>query len=186
MSVRYGILAILTLGPAYGLQLHGEFLSRAAHRSAVNVGQVYGTLDRLGAQGTIERTGATDDGLPLYRLSPDGEAEAIAWLSGEAPVDPDWTEMLDRVLLACSLPAADAEAVVSAHLAHWRSRAAAARAAADDGDASGLARAAEADLADAATRWLTGILPTAASGALVRGLTEARPRRGRRPAASVP
>lgn len=183
MSVRYGILGILTLGPAYGLQLHGEFLSRAAHRAALNVGQVYGTLDRLGVQQTIERAGSTDDGLPLYRLSAEGEAEALAWLRGSAPVEPDWTEMLDRVLLACSLPTADAAAVVDAHLEHWRGRAAAARVA--PGDAAGLARAAEAELAEAAIRWLTGVLPAARSGTLVRGLAEARPRRGRRPAGAV-
>jgi hypothetical protein len=57
VSVRDGILAILSMGPAYGLQLHSELTSRAPHRKPVNVGQIYGTLDRLAKQGLIEPAG---------------------------------------------------------------------------------------------------------------------------------
>ena len=74
MSVRSGVLAILTLGPAYGLQLHSELASRTPHRKPVNVGQIYGTLDRLVTQAMIEPAGLTDDALPLYRLTAAGEA----------------------------------------------------------------------------------------------------------------
>lgn len=52
MSVRDGLLALLTLGPAYGLQLHAELLDRAAHRRRVNVGQIYSTLERLRERGS--------------------------------------------------------------------------------------------------------------------------------------
>ncbi|MES2170284.1 MAG: PadR family transcriptional regulator, partial [Actinomycetota bacterium] len=65
MSVRDGLLAILTLGPAYGLQLHSELTTRAPHRKPVNVGQIYGTLDRLVKQHLIEPAGFTEDALPL-------------------------------------------------------------------------------------------------------------------------
>ena len=53
MSVRDGLLAILSLGPAYGLQLHSELASRSPHRGPVNVGQIYATLDRLVARGLV-------------------------------------------------------------------------------------------------------------------------------------
>ena len=48
MSVRDGLLAVLSLGPAYGLQLHAEFtapsarstqLSTARHRAGLSVRQ---------------------------------------------------------------------------------------------------------------------------------------------------
>jgi DNA-binding PadR family transcriptional regulator len=180
MSVRSGLLSILTLGPAYGLQLHGEFLSRAAHRDSVNAGQIYATLDRLGNQGRIESAGNTEDGLPLYRLTDEGAREAAAWLQDEAPVDLDWTEMLDRVLLSCSLETADAVAVIDAHLAAWRPRATPR----SNGDAAAAVYAsrASARLAEAAIRWLEDIRDAARSGELRRPLTDERPRRGRRPA----
>ena len=179
MSVRNGILAILTLGPAYGLQLHAELLARAAHRTTVNAGQIYATLDRLGTQGRIESAGSTDDGLPLYRLTEAGSTEAGAWLRDEAPVELDWIEMLDRVLIACSLETADAVAVVEAHSRAWRSRIA--PEGREDAAADYAARA-SVRLGEAADAWLTDIREAAGSGQLVRQLADERPRRGRRPA----
>ncbi|MCU1570519.1 MAG: hypothetical protein JWR33_1260 [Naasia sp.] len=181
MSVRSGILAILTLGPAYGLQLHTEFLARAAHRERVNVGQIYGTLDRLATQGLIERAGLTDDALPLYRLTGPGAAEASDWLHGREPVDRDWTEMLDRVLLSCSLVTADPVAVVDAYLENWSTSAAPP----DPADPAAFAAAAANHLAHAARRWLASISDAAQHGTLLRGMSEERPRRGRRPAPLV-
>lgn len=179
MSVRNGILAILTLGPAYGLQLHAELMQRAAHRSTVNAGQIYATLDRLGIQGRIQRAGATDDGLPLYRLTADGTREASGWLRSDTPVELDWTEMLDRVLIACSLETADALAVVDAHLTEWRFGGAPQQ---PDDPAGDYAARASARLAEAAVAWLEEVRVVARTGALVRPLADERPRRGRRPA----
>ena len=65
MSVRDGLVAILTLGPAYGLQLHAELARRAPHRGPVNVGQIYSTLDRLSTQRLIASAGVTDAGVAL-------------------------------------------------------------------------------------------------------------------------
>ena len=45
MSVRQGLLAILDQGDCYGSQLRAEYLRRTG--VAVNVGQVYTTLERL-------------------------------------------------------------------------------------------------------------------------------------------
>ena len=54
MSVRDGLLAVLSLGEGYGLQLHSELAARAPHRSPVNVGQIYSTLERLARAGLVE------------------------------------------------------------------------------------------------------------------------------------
>ena len=45
MTVRQSLLAILDRGDCYGSQLRAEYLRRTG--VAVNVGQVYTTLERL-------------------------------------------------------------------------------------------------------------------------------------------
>lgn len=183
MSVRLGLLSILTLGPAYGLQLHGELGARAPHRASVNVGQIYSTLERLLKQDRISRSISGDDASPRYSLTPSGRDEATAWVTGASPVDLDWTEMLDRVLVSSTVPIGEPDVVIDAYLRHWT----AVIASVGDPDlasATTLADAATAELAGAALRWLARARDTAATGTLVRSLTVERPRRGR-PAASV-
>jgi DNA-binding PadR family transcriptional regulator len=92
----------LTIGPAYGLQLHSELGARLPHRLGTNVGQIYSTLDRLVRDGTVCRAGETEDGLPLYALTRQGRAAANSWLAGRLLTSSSsWTEILD-VLLAGS------------------------------------------------------------------------------------
>ncbi|WP_233255441.1 PadR family transcriptional regulator [Naasia lichenicola] len=171
---------MLTLGPAYGQQLHGELLDRAAHRRAINVGQIYATLDRLLTSGHVERAGETDDGLPLYALTAAGLVEAEGWMAGFDELEADWIEMLDRVLIASSIDGAGV-GLIDRYAELWT------MSAAGGVQASGSARFADAaatELAGAALRWLDGIRPAAASGDLAHGLREDRPRRGRRPASA--
>src|SRR5690554_5961268 len=113
MAVRDGILAILALGPGYGLALRDEIAARAPHRTDLNVGQVYSTLERLRRDGLVATGTTTDDNLPLYRLTPEGEKAVTAWL--EDPVDADpraWTDFLDQVLLGSSIPGTDWSALL--------------------------------------------------------------------------
>lgn len=185
MSVRDGLLAILTVGPAYGFQLHGELRARTAGRRSVNVGQIYGTLDRLVRQGAVESAGATSDGLPLYRLTDSGRAEAWAWIHAtDCTPGEEWNDLVSRVLLACSLPGVDPVAVIAAHRAAW------ARSPMQTMDGPGaerLAVHADALLSRAALAWLDeveGELRRNGSAAFRREFSQERPRRGRRPAAS--
>ncbi|MCM6764260.1 PadR family transcriptional regulator [Rathayibacter sp. ZW T2_19] len=180
MSVRDGLLALLTLGPAYGLQLHSELLDRAAHRRRVNVGQIYSTLDRLRERGLVVSAGATEDGLPLHALTDEGRVEAVAWLHGDgASAQEDWDDVLDRILLASSLEEADLEAVLSAYAVtlpedeeqlddHPQRRLAARAMRVRDDALRGLLAAAREELSGAD------------AGAGVRGFALERPRRGRR------
>ncbi len=106
MSVREALLGILCIGPAYGLQLHSELGIRAPHRAGTNVGQVYGTLDRLVKAGLVEPAGNNSEGLPLYQLTTSGKNEAEQWLSGTQLSDvPTWDELLDMVLISRSIDA---------------------------------------------------------------------------------
>ncbi|WP_166791762.1 PadR family transcriptional regulator [Cryobacterium frigoriphilum] len=189
--MRTSLLAVLTIGPAYGFQLHGELAARTAGRRRVNVGQIYGTLERLIMQAAIESAGTTDDGLPLYRLTPAGHAEALEWLHDtDSAVGDEWDDLVDRVLIASSLPRTesdvDAQAIIAGNRAWWITRRDAAPRGPVDTAQDRLAVAAASALAEAALRWLDEAelqLLTAEPGSIERGLSEERPRRGRRPAA---
>ncbi|GAA1953535.1 PadR family transcriptional regulator [Agromyces allii] len=123
MAVRDAVLALLTMGPAYGFALHGGLAERTGGRRTVNVGQTYATIERLTKQRLVEPAGTTDDGLPLHRLTEAGRLAAEAWLAGAdaAGADP-WDETVDRVLVAASLPGVDAASVVDAEARRWRER----------------------------------------------------------------
>ncbi|NQX14536.1 PadR family transcriptional regulator [Rathayibacter sp. VKM Ac-2857] len=183
MSVRDGLLALLTLGPAYGLQLHAELLDRAAHRRRVNVGQIYSTLDRLRERGLVAAAGSTEDGLPLHALTDEGRAEALAWLSGDgASAEEDWDDVLDRILLASSLSDADLDAVLDA----YRSTLPDEQEVLDDHPQRRLAARAVLVRDDALRRLLEAAreeLAGADEGGAVRGYALERPRRGRKAAA---
>jgi DNA-binding PadR family transcriptional regulator len=187
VSVRSALLAILTIGPAYGLQLHGELASRTAGRRSVNAGQIYGTLERLIRQDAVESAGATPDGLPLYQLTHSGREEALDWLhSTDSSPGDEWSDLVDRVLIASSLSHVDAMSVVTAYREHWE-----AVGAGDSPSVIGqdrLAAQAGRSLANAALAWLDDVetqLVSDGQGALSREFSADRPRRGRRPAVPV-
>jgi len=54
MSVRHALLAFLSEGPKYGLQLRQEFEKSTGDVWPLNVGQVYTTLQRLERDELIE------------------------------------------------------------------------------------------------------------------------------------
>ena len=195
MSVRNLLLAILTMGPAYGFQLHGELVTRTAGRRTVNVGQIYSTLERLVRQGSVEAAGHTEDGLPLYRLTDDGRAQALLWLQEtDSDSGADWNDMLDRVLIASSLPHVDLGPLLAGYRTAWLRRLDV------DGARGGplgetgqeqLATAAQLLQAHAALAWLDTVAAVADSPPedeerrLHRELSLLRPKRGRRPSAST-
>lgn len=201
MAVRDALLALLTAGPAYGFQLHGGLAARTGGRRTINVGQTYATLERLRKQGLVEPSGTTDDGLPLHRLSDAGAAAAQAWLDGADAAGADaWDETIDRVLIACSLPDVDADAVIASERERWVARHAEASASSSrtdseasagiDGDASdagedqlvGLAASADAVRAEAAIAWLEAVASVARLPFAPRA---ERPKRGRRPGSAT-
>ncbi len=67
MSVRHALLALLSEGPKYGLQLRHEFEERTGEVWPLNVGQVYTTLQRLERDGLIESDGRTPTSSPGRR-----------------------------------------------------------------------------------------------------------------------
>jgi DNA-binding PadR family transcriptional regulator len=117
MSVRYAMLALLSEGPRYGLQLRDEFEARTGEVWPLNVGQVYQTLQRLERDGLVESDGTSDQGPQNhFRITAEGERELAAWL--RTPPDlssPPRDELVMKVLVALYVPSADVHAVIQAH-----------------------------------------------------------------------
>ena len=104
MSVPAALMTILTLGPAYGLQLHAELASRLPHRDSTNVGQIYSTLERLTRDGFVVRSGETTDGLPLYDLTEKGRQKSFSWMAGnDLTTKSPWTEIMDVLLVDATI-----------------------------------------------------------------------------------
>src|SRR5580698_4935752 len=79
MSVRHALLALLSEGPKYGLQLRQEFEERTGEVWPLNVGQVYTTLQRLERDGLVESDDAEDGPQKGFRITADGQGELDAW-----------------------------------------------------------------------------------------------------------
>lgn len=120
MSVRHALLALLTEGPKYGLQLRDEFEQRTGEVWPLNVGQVYTTLQRLERDGLIESDGEGEAGpQKSFHLTVDGGAELDAWL--RTPPDlsaPPRDELVIKVLVASRVPGVDVHDVIQAHRRH--------------------------------------------------------------------
>lgn len=120
MSVRHALLALLTEGSKYGLQLRQEFEQRTGEVWPLNVGQVYTTLQRLERDGLIESDGDGDAGpQKSFRLTAAGGVELDAWL--RTPPDlasPPRDELVIKVLVASRIPGVDVHDVIQTHRRH--------------------------------------------------------------------
>ena len=117
MSVRHALLALLSEGPKYGLQLREEFEARTGEVWPLNVGQVYTTLQRLERDGLVESDGTADEGPQKgFRITGAGADELAQWL--RTPPDlsaPPRDELVIKVLVAMRLPGTDVHEVIQAH-----------------------------------------------------------------------
>jgi DNA-binding PadR family transcriptional regulator len=117
MSVRHALLALLSEGPKYGLQLREEFEARTGEVWPLNVGQVYTTLQRLERDGLVESDDEAEDGPQRgFRITEDGARELAGWL--RTPPDltsPPRDELVIKVLVALRLPGVDVRDVIQVH-----------------------------------------------------------------------
>ena len=121
MSVRHALLALLSEGPKYGLQLREEFEARTGEVWPLNVGQVYTTLQRLERDGLAESDDAGQDGREktpqkAFRITAAGHDELEGWL--RTPPDlsaPPRDELVMKVLVAMRVPGIDVHDVVQIH-----------------------------------------------------------------------
>jgi DNA-binding PadR family transcriptional regulator len=120
MSVRHALLALLSDGPKYGLQLREEFEANTGQVWPLNVGQVYTTLQRLERDGLVAALTDTEELEPgpqkAYRITEAGTAELAHWL--RVPPDlstPPRDDLVMKVLIAVRVPDTDVSEVIQAH-----------------------------------------------------------------------
>jgi DNA-binding PadR family transcriptional regulator len=190
VSVRHALLALLSEGPKYGLQLREEFEARTGEVWPLNVGQVYTTLQRLERDGLVESDDSTADGPQKgFRITGDGTRELADWLHTPPDVAvPPRDELVIKILVAARLPGTDVADMIQAHRRHfvqlmqqWT------RLKADEADLDlGLALVVDAELfrLDSVIRWLDTAdarirrAPAAPGTSPVTSLAKARRRAG--------
>jgi DNA-binding PadR family transcriptional regulator len=174
MSVPHALLALLSEGPKYGLQLRQEFEARTGEVWPLNVGQVYTTLQRLERDGLVASDDAGREGPQKgFRITVQGEQELSGWL--RTPPDlssPPRDELVIKVLVALRVPGTDVHDVIQVHrryvvelMQQWTRIK---DDAAEDDVGLGLAVDAELFRLDAVVRWLD-----AADGRLKRARASA-------------
>lgn len=159
MSVRHALLALLSDGPKYGLQLRHEFEARTGEVWPLNVGQVYTTLQRLERDGLVASDGSDDGPQKGYRITGDGSQELARWLATPPEgAQPPRDELLIKVLVAAQVPEVDVHELIQVHRRHLiesMQRYTAVKAdAADDEVALALVVDAELFRLEAMVRWL--------------------------------
>ena len=114
MSVRQGILALLSERPMHGYQLRQEFEARTGGTWPLNIGQAYTTLQRLERDGLVESVPSDDADAPeRFRLTSTGRTEADGWWTTPVPrTAPARDELSIKLALAVTVPGVDITAVV--------------------------------------------------------------------------
>jgi DNA-binding PadR family transcriptional regulator len=193
MSIRHALLALLSEGPKYGLQLREEFEANTGQVWPLNVGQVYATLQRLERDGLVAPAGddapadvlaAAGGGVPgapqkAFRITGAGTAELADWL--RVPPDlsvPPRDDLVMKILIAARVPGSDVHDVIQAHrrylvqlMQEWTRLKQDAAGRGDPPDlAFGLVVDAELFRLDAVVRWLD-----AAEGRLRRAAADGMP-----------
>jgi DNA-binding PadR family transcriptional regulator len=117
MSVKHALLALLSEGPKYGLQLREEFEAGTGEVWPLNVGQVYTTLQRLERDGLVESDDTSEVGPQKgFRITAAGSAELAGWL--RTPPDlsaPPRDELVIKVLVALRVPGVDVHELIQVH-----------------------------------------------------------------------
>src|SRR5438034_3577092 len=117
MSVRHALLALLSEGPKYGLQLREEFEARTGEVWPLNIGQVYTTLQRLERDGLAASDDSEMDGLQKgFRITDAGQRELEDWL--RTPPDtavPPRDELVIKVLVALGVAGVGVPELLQVH-----------------------------------------------------------------------
>jgi DNA-binding PadR family transcriptional regulator len=83
MSVRFGVLGLLSKKDMHGYELKSKFDDLTGGFWQLNFGQVYSTLDRLVKDGLVERAGEPVPGPPdrkVFRITTRGRRELDDWI----------------------------------------------------------------------------------------------------------
>ncbi|MFI7130662.1 PadR family transcriptional regulator [Nonomuraea sp. NPDC050153] len=113
MSIRHGLLALLSRGPRHGYQLRVEFEASTGATWPLNIGQVYTTLARMERDGFVEPGESDEQGRVVYTLTADGRAELARWFSTPiVPSDRPRDELVIKLAMAVEAKEVDVAEVI--------------------------------------------------------------------------
>jgi DNA-binding PadR family transcriptional regulator len=115
MTVRHALLALLSEGPKYGLQLRQEFEARTGEVWPLNVGQVYTTLQRLERDDLVRSDGSEDGPQKRYQITDEGGRELHEWLRTPSAAAPPRDELVIKVMVALAVPGVHVGELVQVH-----------------------------------------------------------------------
>lgn len=119
-GIRYALLALLSEGSKYGLQLRQAFEASTGTVWPLNVGQVYSTLQRLERDGLVTSDNGEGEGRQKgFRITAAGSRDLAFWLRTPPETDPPpRDELVIKVLLALRVPGIDIHEIIQAHRRH--------------------------------------------------------------------
>jgi DNA-binding PadR family transcriptional regulator len=113
MSIRHGLLALLSAGPRYGYQLRAEFEAATGSSWPLNIGQVYTTLARAERDGLAEVAETDAQGRVMYQITDAGRVALAGWFGGPVAItDRPRDELAVKLALALVAPGVDIARVV--------------------------------------------------------------------------
>ena len=115
MSVRHGLLALLSQGPSHGYQLKQSFEERTGALWPLNIGQVYTTLARLEREGFVTRLDEDERDRTPYELTNEGRAELDHWITQPVEATDARDELVTKVLMALDVPRVRMAEVLQGH-----------------------------------------------------------------------
>ncbi|MEV0615588.1 PadR family transcriptional regulator [Nonomuraea sp. NPDC050404] len=121
MSIRHGLLALLSSGPRYGYQLRVQFEASTGATWPLNIGQVYTTLSRLERDGLVAPGGADEQGRAVYTITEAGREEVERWFSTPvAQTDRPRDELAIKIAMAVAGEVDVAEVIQTQRMATMR------------------------------------------------------------------
>lgn len=120
MSVRDGLLALLSSRPHHGYELKKELEERTGALWQLNVGQVYTTLARLERDQLVVEVGVAPPNAGAqdqrqYALTEQGRQRVAEWFAQpRRRPSPDRDELVIKLTLAVALDGVDLDAVIDA------------------------------------------------------------------------
>ncbi|MEU6711871.1 PadR family transcriptional regulator [Nonomuraea sp. NPDC046802] len=157
MSIRHGLLALLSSGPRYGYQLRVEFEASTGATWPLNIGQVYTTLSRLERDRLVAPGGADEQGRAVYTITEAGREELERWFSTPvAQTDRPRDELAIKIAMAVAGGVDVAEVIQSQRVAtmSWLQQLTKAKRTATGGLAQRLVLDSMIFKAEAEQRWL--------------------------------
>jgi DNA-binding PadR family transcriptional regulator len=118
MTVKHGILGLLSLRPRYGYELRSAFVSLMGGEGNWDLkpAQIYSTLDRLKKAGQVKaqaRGGAKDPEKQMFYITSPGRKELQRWFAETIPPDHQRDEPYLKMVLGLVTGLEDPQAILS-------------------------------------------------------------------------